>query len=253
MLYPGLVSVTFRNLSPREIISLVVRSGLKAVEWGGDIHVPCGDLDTARRVRRMTEDSGLKVASYGSYYKLGSDDLSEFSNILKTAVELGAPTIRVWAGQKGSVDADKDHFDSIVEESEKIADMAAKEKIIVAYEIHKGTLTDTNDSARKLLEAVGHKSMKTYWQPFIGADMDYCLDGLNSILPWLANIHIYTWDQITNQPSLLATGQNAWSNYLQRISSTGREHFVMLEFVKDNDPEIFLNDAETLLNWLHNY
>jgi len=41
----GIVSVTFRNLSPERIISLVSEGGLSAVEWGGDVHVPLADLD----------------------------------------------------------------------------------------------------------------------------------------------------------------------------------------------------------------
>ena len=44
MIYPGLVSVTFRKLSPEEIVQLVVSSGLKGIEWGGDIHLPHGIL-----------------------------------------------------------------------------------------------------------------------------------------------------------------------------------------------------------------
>jgi hypothetical protein len=44
MIRTGLVSVTFRQLSAEEIIKLVVCAGLEGIEWGGDIHVPHGDL-----------------------------------------------------------------------------------------------------------------------------------------------------------------------------------------------------------------
>ena len=60
---PGLVSVTFRKLLPHEIIDLVVKSGLSGIEWGGDVHVPHGEADTARMVKRMTLDAGLNVSS----------------------------------------------------------------------------------------------------------------------------------------------------------------------------------------------
>jgi 3-dehydroshikimate dehydratase len=49
MIHPGLVSVTFRKLTPVEVAGLVKKGGLKSIEWGGDIHVPHGDL--ARRAR----------------------------------------------------------------------------------------------------------------------------------------------------------------------------------------------------------
>ena len=48
MLTGGLVSITFRDLEANEIIDLVKKSGLTAIEWGGDVHVPHGDFNRAR-------------------------------------------------------------------------------------------------------------------------------------------------------------------------------------------------------------
>ena len=73
MIKTGLVSVTFRKLSPEEIIKLVSQSGLDGIEWGGDIHVPHGDVKKARDIAQITKDEGLIVASYGSYYSLGCE------------------------------------------------------------------------------------------------------------------------------------------------------------------------------------
>src|SRR5688500_12319633 len=98
MLIPGLVSVTFRQLAPQEIIALVVEAQLQVIEWGGDIHVPHGDTNQAEIVARWTKDAGLSVAAYGSYYRLATPDQTPFERIVATAVALGAPTIRVWAG-----------------------------------------------------------------------------------------------------------------------------------------------------------
>ena len=39
MLNTGLVSVTFRDKTPEEIISTVKQCGLEGIEWGGDVHV----------------------------------------------------------------------------------------------------------------------------------------------------------------------------------------------------------------------
>ena len=51
---PGLVSITFRALAPREIVDLAARARLAGIEWGGDIHVPHGDLQRAGEAGRMT-------------------------------------------------------------------------------------------------------------------------------------------------------------------------------------------------------
>ena len=50
----GLTSVTFRGLSPAEILRLACRAGLQCVEWGGDVHVPPEDPALARRVGDAT-------------------------------------------------------------------------------------------------------------------------------------------------------------------------------------------------------
>ena len=104
----GLVSITFRKLSPAQIVDLVCRAGLEGIEWGGDVHVPHGEVARAREVGRITSDAGLAVASYGSYYRAGHGEGAPFETILQTAAELKAPLIRVWAGIKGSADADAD-------------------------------------------------------------------------------------------------------------------------------------------------
>ncbi|HNC24059.1 MAG TPA: sugar phosphate isomerase/epimerase, partial [Opitutaceae bacterium] len=100
MIHPGLVSVTFRALTPTQIVALVRQAGLRGIEWGGDIHVPHGNLARAREVREMTQEAGLSVAAYGSYYRAAQSEADglAFEHVRATAVELGAPTIRVWAG-----------------------------------------------------------------------------------------------------------------------------------------------------------
>ncbi len=96
MLTPGLCSVTFRQLDPPALLDLAARAGLAAVEWGADVHVPVGDLATARDVAARTADAGLAVASYGSYWRAGPEDVGP---VLATARALGAPRVRVWAGR----------------------------------------------------------------------------------------------------------------------------------------------------------
>ena len=115
MLKSGLTSVTFRSLPPKAIIDLVVQASLDAIEWGGDVHVPHGDIGRAGEIREMTEESGLITSSYGSYYRVcaGRDSsraagvmITEanppIEGVLETAVELKVPTVRLWAGDRGS-------------------------------------------------------------------------------------------------------------------------------------------------------
>ena len=70
MLKTGICSIIFRQLGVEEIVCLVKKAGLDAVEWGGDVHVRPGDRVAAETARKATQDAGLDVSSYGSYYRV---------------------------------------------------------------------------------------------------------------------------------------------------------------------------------------
>jgi 3-dehydroshikimate dehydratase len=249
VLKPGLVSITFRNLAPLDIVRLVKQAGMTGIEWGGDVHVPHGDLKAAREVAGLTADAGLQVAAYGSYYRLGQVNDIEFAAILDTAVQLGAPTIRVWAGRRASADADGPYRAKVIGEAQNAAELAASAGTTISLEYHGGTLTDTNASALEFLNEVAYHAVKTYWQPPVGGSVDYCSAGLISVIPWLTNVHVFHWHP-ANERFALATGVEEWLRYLGLIRSTGRDHYAMIEFVKDDLPVNFLSDASTLLSWL---
>ena len=96
----GLLTVSFRQLAPQAIVDLVKEAQLACIEWGGDVHVPHGDIAAAEATAAMTVEAGLEVAAYGSYYRTGvsEDDGLAFQSVLNSAIALGAPSIRVWAG-----------------------------------------------------------------------------------------------------------------------------------------------------------
>jgi sugar phosphate isomerase/epimerase len=242
----GLVSVTFRKLTPKQVVKLVKKGGLDGIEWGGDIHVPHGDINVAREVSKITKEEGLYTAAYGSYYRVGCSN--DFEAVLETAKELDAPTIRVWAGNKGSEKADENWWEKVIEESYRISEMSKKQNITISYEYHENTLTDTHQSAIKLLSKVNHPNLYTYWQPLFGTEHSLRIEGLKSVLPQISDIHVqYRSD---GQTMSLSDGIELWEQYIEIIKEDKKQRTAMLEFVKDNDPEQFLKDAETLKNIL---
>ena len=256
MIRSGLVSITFRKLSARAIIDLVTRTGLTGIEWGGDVHVLHGETSVAREVAQMTRDAGLLVAAYGSYYRVGvseADGLA-FERVLESAITLGAPTVRVWAGNRGSADADESYGAAVIEDARRIAVLAHAAGITVSFEYHRNTLTDTNTSAHRLLEEVGHPNMRTYWQPPLAMSPAECLEGLDAVSDYLSNAHVFQWTAASpaaiadRRP--LAEGAKVWRQYVERIAATDRAHFALIEFVRDDAPEQFLADARVLSAWL---
>ena len=139
MLNTGLVSVTFRDKTPEEIISTVKQCGLEGIEWGGDVHVLPGDVSRAREIRHLTEQAGLAVWAYGSYFEAGEQTPDLFPPVLESAKALGAPCIRIWAGTRGSAQADPEYVQRVISCTQAICDMASTAGIDICYEYHPNT------------------------------------------------------------------------------------------------------------------
>jgi hypothetical protein len=158
--------------------------------------------------------------------------------------------IRIWAGPKGSAEADAATRAGIVADSRRIAEMAAHAGIVVASEYHRGTLTDTDLSTTTYLAAVGHDNFKTYWQPRVGNDVEEELAGLTQVLPQLAHLHVFHWWPDAAHRLPLAAGADRWSRYLALATTVPGDCFAMLEFVPDDDPALLPAEAATLKQWL---
>ena len=245
MFKTGLVSITFGNLNTDEIIDLVTKAGLDGIEWGAKGHVPHGDINNALDVGRKTRDAGINVASYGSYYRINETTDFSFDDVLETAKALGTELIRVWAGHKSSADADETYWNEVAEEGRLIADKAQAEGIKIATEWHGGSLTDTAEAATQLFDMVNHDNCCTYWQPREYTAPEKCLQDMNAALPRLAAIHVFNWDVETKEKLPLKEAKEAWKQYFRKAQKAG-DMYAMLEFVRDSDPEQFLQDAKTL-------
>lgn len=252
MLRSGLVSVTLRKQSPAEIVALARRCGLQGMEWGGDIHVPTGDYARASEVREMTEAAGLAVAAYGSYYRAGQSEGAglPFGRVLETAVVLGAPVVRVWAGAAGSSAMDEPTRWRIIEDLRRIADLASQSLVGVSLEFHGGTLTDTNDSASQLLVELDHPNIRCQWQPHNGEETGACLEGLRAILPRLGNVHVFHWWPTSAERHPLADGGERWRAFFEVIAAAPGDRHAMLEFVPGDDPAAVERDAAVLKRWI---
>lgn len=245
----GLVSVTFRQLDPLAIASLTQANGLQLIEWGGDLHVPHGNLQAAKEVAAITRDAGLEVQAYGSYYKLGAATETglAFEPVLKTASALGAPVIRVWAGVTGSDRADEETWSSITKDAIRASLLAKEEGIRIALEFHGGTLNDTPESARRLWKELDDPGILSLWQPLQTLTRGEQDESLSVILPRLSHIHVFQWippEPVIRRP--LEEGREEWSFWIRKIRESGRRIPALLEFMPQDDPAMLPSQAEVL-------
>lgn len=244
----GLVSVTFRQLSPREIVDLVRQADLEGIEWGGDVHVPHGDLKRAAEVRAMTEDAGLKVVAYGSYYRAGQG--ASFDEILETAKELNAPTIRIWAGIKGSEETSTEEREKIVKDIQNACQQAETHGMTVSLEYHRGTLTDEIESCMTLVHEVDIENLRLYWQPDTLVPHRQRTEDLKKAIKHVSNVHVFQWTRKGNETVRheLSEGEVEWLEHLSLLKGNGG--YRLIEFVRNDSPEQFLRDSETLKCWI---
>lgn len=253
----GLLSVTFRQKSPEEILSLAVGAGIESVEWGGDRHLPAGDTAAAERLARMTRNAGLEVSAYGSYYKFEDIDPSRSGEgpspfaVLDTAEALDTEMIRIWPGSIGSEEAPPEWRRRLVERTRELAALAAPRSLSLGFEFHNDSLTDTAASTLRLLDEVDCPNVSTFWQTNRGVSRETHLEGLRLLRHRVSHIHCHHLVPNKQPPfELLEQGESEWMSYLRLIPRGAQTRFVSIEFVRDGSEESFRRDAGTLRRWL---
>ncbi len=253
MLHSGLVSITFRSLTPRQIIDLCIEAKIESIEWGGDIHVPHGDIETATRVGELSRAAGIATPTYGSYYRAGQSEEEglPFRQVLASAVALDAPAIRIWAGSMDSADADEIEWTRVVGDLQRIGALAASQNRQIVMEYHQGTLNDTAPSSLSLMKRTGAENLKTLWQTTNGKPDAYCQDTLVRLRDHVPHVHIFNWLMEDNERTPLAAGAERWASFLNLLAEqTDRDRYVLMEYVMNDTPEQFLKDAAVLDRWL---
>lgn len=238
----GFTTITFRKKTIDENIEIAKKANVYGIEWGGDVHVLPGDVQTAASVALKMKKNNLTTLSYGSYYKTEYETADGFIPVIESARILGAPIIRVWAGSMGPAKADEEQFNKVVRNAQAIADEAAKFGITVAFEYHRNTLTENVESAMKLLKAIDRPNFKTYWQPNPDITIEDNCRELDIIKDYVVTIHAFYW---TPKRALMREGMEVWKKYLNVVK--GREDInIVLEFCLDDADESFLSDLDAI-------
>ena len=227
----GVVSVSFRDKTPEEIVESAAESGLQCIEWGSDVHVPFNNLENAREVFEKTAQKGLFVSSYGTYFGIDRDGLSELNCYMETAKALHTNKMRIWPPGKPSKKIIADgEWKSYVKKTSRLAQVAEKSGIVLMLECHPFTLTDDYNAALEFFEAVNQPNLRLCWQPNQYKSLDYNLKSIKKLKRYIENVHVFNWDKTQRYP--LEDGIEIWKSYLKEIEETS--HCLLLEFMHDD-------------------
>ena len=167
-----------------------------------------------------------------------------FSPVLDAAQALGTKVIRIWCGGGDSDKADDALFEQAARRTQDLADLAAEHGMILAFEFHRGGLTDTAPTAIRLLQIIDRPNVKTYYQVYDRGGAIAPQEELRQLLPYLQNVHCH--HSVDGNRCLVEEGRELWTGLMDVLKENDHDAFVLIEFTLDNTPDNFLRDAAAL-------
>ncbi len=235
----GLVSVTFRGLAPRQVLELCRENGLKYIEWGSDIHVPCGS--DVSEIVELQKQFGIECSSYGTYFRIGANTAEELRGYIKTARALGTDILRLWCGEKNYTDMTEDEKNFIICESKKAAVIAESEGAVLCMECHNKTFTNCLEGALRLMNEVDSPNFRMYWQPNQYKTFEENIEYARAVAPYTKIIHVFNWEGKNKYP--LGCAAEAWKEFLSHFDGSQK---LLLEFMPDGLPESLSDEVKAL-------
>lgn len=241
----GLVSVSFRGKPAAEVAEAAKNAGLSLIEWGSDVHAPCGDEENLKNIAALCREKGLGIFSYGTYFRVGKDRPEDIRSYIRAAKILGCRVLRIWAGDKGFSLYTEEEFAAFVSDCREIAHIAEEEDVVLCTECHNNTVTDCPEGALALLKAVGSKAFKTYWQPNQYKTVEENLACAAALSKYTVALHVFNWEGKEKYP--LRQAEELWKKYLSLFPE---DVVCLLEFMPDGRIESLPEEARALKDLL---
>lgn len=234
----GLVSVSFRKHTPKEILDAMKAIGLEFIEWGSDVHAT---PEKAGEIAVLQEEYGIKCSSYGTYFRLGVMPVEELVTYIDAAKLLGTSILRLWCGDKNSELYTEEEKAELFAACKMAADIAEKNGVVLCMECHSGTYTNTKESAYELMQAVSSSAFRMYWQPNQHRTVAENIEYAKLLSPYTEHLHVFNWCGNEKYPLILA--KDAWREYL---ACFGADKTLLLEFMPDNRLQTLVSEAKAL-------
>ncbi len=223
----GLVSVSFREHTPKEILEAIKGTPLTCIEWGSDRHVP---PEKADEIAALQAEYGITCCSYGTYFRLGVTPLEELERYIAAAKTLGTDILRLWCGDKGSEKYTPDEKAVLFDQCRQAAQIAEEHGVTLCMECHNGTYTDQSSAALELMLAVNSAHFRMYWQPNQHRTEEQNILYARLLSPYVKRLHVFQWKG--DKRFSLWDGVDEWRRYLTCFN--GRRT-LLLEFMPDGN------------------
>lgn len=222
----GLVSVSFRKYTVREILEAMKKVGLSFVEWGSDVHAPCDDMEKLFEIAALQKAYGIECVSYGTYFRLGKTPMEELERYIQAAKILGTNIIRLWCGRTSGANMSSEEKGELLSFCRQAATIGERCDVVFSMECHQATLTENPDDAVWLMQSVNSPNFRMYWQPFQWQKPEENCINAAKIAPFAEHIHVFHRKGDQKLPLKDAVGE--WQAYLKNFSTP---RTLLLEFM----------------------
>lgn len=241
----GVASVTFRDKTVSEVVEIAKNAGVSYIEWGADVHVKTAD--DAKKAKELCDRNGIKITSYGSYYRVGSHEKENWEQICKNAESMGASSVRVWLGSKDSEKTSEDEYRNLLEDLTNICEVAEKYNLLVCPECHDNTFNNNTEAIIRLKKDLNKDNFRTYFQSRYFR-FDYDMDRIEKTFDFIENVHVSYRDLIREQ-RFRKKDKNYLDKILKKLLQMNFGGIVIIEFTKGSKEKNFIKDVEKLRSY----
>ena len=238
----GVASVTFRNKTISEVVQIAEKADVRYIEWGADVHVRT--IDDAKKAKVLCDEKGIKISSYGSYYRAGACDKDKWEEICRIAEIMSASSVRVWLSDKDSEKTRDEEYKTLLEDLKSMCSVAEKYNLLVCPECHDNTFNNNTDAIIRLKNDLNKENFRTYFQSRYFR-FDYDMDRIDRTFDFTENVHVSYRDLIREQ-RFRKKDKKYIDKILQKLMSKNFDGIVIVEFTKDSEEKSFIKDVQKL-------
>lgn len=238
-----------------EALPLYARLGFTGVEilytatYSCALH-PEASAGQIAELKARLADHGLQAAQITPYAKGFDDDDAavrsasedEIRRCIDLADELGAETVRLWAGSEPVPGREERQYDLLVTSLRSLTAVAGQPGITLCIENHVGSHAITSVDTVKIIDDVGSKWLGICYDPgnLLMLGESDSMGALERQMPHIRHVHfkdLRALGQRKHIPCLVGEGDVPWARLMPRLLDGGYDGFFSTEFEKRWHPE----------------
>ncbi|MCY3736547.1 MAG: sugar phosphate isomerase/epimerase [Gemmatimonadaceae bacterium] len=223
-----------------DLLDPIASAGFRELEvWGYHLdrlsEAEVEHLAGALQARGMR---AVGVGAYPSFHLEGAADEEQrraLDRLLAATVHLGASVFKIFPGRVASADAGETVWRRSVEGMRRLAGRTAEADMLLTLETHGGTLCDTLEGTRRLLDQLPEDGVGICFQPYVEHDTAAAIAAFDALGPRVRHLHLQ--NRGPGGPARLEEGD--WTDYrrfLPHVRRSGFDGPMCLEFTAGITP-----------------